>query len=223
MPQSLLKEVPFTDQDWFDHELGDGRFAALLKCGNKACGEIVALSGETRPMVREGDEHPEELFHDLKPKGMFPAPPIINIPDGASDAVRAELRLAFQLFWSDLGACVGKMRTSVERLMDQSGVKKTFTKGGKRYPQALNNRIDAFKKSKPEYEHILHALRTVGNLGTHKNANLAPVLDAFRIYEHALDDLFNKPGKEVQRIAKKILRTKGVYVKARKRVRRANV
>ena len=130
--------------------------------------------------------------------------------------MRNELELAFQLYWVDYGACAGRLRTSLERLMDHYRVPKTYLdKNRKRKLSSLNNRIDAFEKKKPGNKDLLHALRVIGNLGTQHNANRAPLLDGFKIYEHALATLFEQPVKEAQRIARKIKRTRGVYVKKR--------
>jgi hypothetical protein len=58
----------------------------------------------------------------------------------------------------------------------------------------------------------LHALRVIGNLGTHHRApSHAAVLDAYTIYEHALAELLGQKKKEIAALAKKIIKTKGKY------------
>ena len=63
--KDVLEEVPFQSDDEFDPENCHGRFGALMRC--RGCGQIVALSGMTIPIMRDG-----ELDHDLQPKSMYP-------------------------------------------------------------------------------------------------------------------------------------------------------
>jgi hypothetical protein len=61
----------------------------------------------------------------LRPRTMFPAPPIISIPDATPEPVVTAPKSSFGLFWMDLGAAASHLRTSVERLLDHFGVVKT--------------------------------------------------------------------------------------------------
>lgn len=151
----------------------------------------------------------------LKPMSMFPAPPIIKFPEKTPGPVAHELDLAFQFYWSDYGACASKIRTSVERLMDHFKVAKFRiakdpkkpSKKGRMRPIDLASRIDRFISTTGKVVHKdhLHALRVVGNLGTHNNTlTRTELLDAFDIYEHALDELIGKKSSQINAAAKKL-------------------
>lgn len=131
------------------------------------------------------------------------------------EPVKAELELAFQIFWSDTGACATKIRTSVERLMDHFKVArfkrmkdpKNPTKPGKLKRLDLFARIERFIASTGAVVHKdhLHALRVVGNLGTHQNElTRADLLEAFEVYEHALGELVGKKSAQISKLAKKL-------------------
>jgi hypothetical protein len=107
--------------------------------------------------------------------------------------------------------CASRLRTSVERMMDHFGVAKTRikkdqkkpNKAGKRVPLDLSNRIDKLprKIGKKDYTDVLHALRIVGNLGTHgEKVSHAVVLDAYKIYEKALEELFEDKSENAKAI-----------------------
>jgi hypothetical protein len=201
-------------EDW-DPEWIVQRFALTLKCSISKCGELVMVIGDTSMVETFDEEFGHTLESALQPKSMFPAPHIIKFPEKMPEEVAAELELAFQIFWSDIGACATKIRTSVERLMDHLKVAKFQRvkdpkkpgKPGKLKRIDLYNRIERFIKSTGSVIHQdhLHALRVVGNLGTHQNElTRSSVLEAFEVYEHALDELIGKKSAQIAKIAKKL-------------------
>src|SRR5215467_11358714 len=60
------------------------RFSLRMKCGLAKCGEIVVMCGDT--VATTVEEPAPEFFawvHLLRPQAMFPAPPIITVPEEA--------------------------------------------------------------------------------------------------------------------------------------------
>ena len=179
------------------------------------CGQIVAVLGETSVETvpqEDGDWGYESL---LRPRSMYPAPPIIKSPEDTPKEIRIELALSFQMFWSDPGSCATKIRTSVERLMDHFGVTKMRiakdaknpSKPGKMKPLDLSARIDKFISTTGNAVHKdhLHALRRIGNLGTHMNTlSRGELLDTYEVYEHALEELIGKKSAKIARLAKRL-------------------
>lgn len=188
----------------------------LLECST--CKEVVAVSG-TATEVPEDINESIEWFDYLEPQSMWPAPPIIAFHRSIPGEVKKEIKLAFQLFWVDYGVCASRLRTSLERLMDHFGVAKTRIRKdykkpaapGKRVPLELALRIDKLPKKigTRDYSEILHALRTIGNLGVHGGkVSHAAILDAFKLYEMALDQLFEDKSETAKAIIKR-LKTNG--------------
>ncbi len=196
--------------DW-EPEWDVERFIALVKCSEKNCGEAVIIAGDTVIDEVEDDEHGWRLESFLRPRSIFPAPPIIVVPTETPSAIEKQLELAFQLFWSDLGACANRLRTSVERLLDDFKIAKTRVdaKQKKRFFIPLASRIDLFKKQMAAHGESLDALRHVGNLGTHSDVDRQSVLAAFDIYENALAEIYGQRTKKVTTLAKKIIKGKG--------------
>ncbi|QQM04347.1 hypothetical protein I8G32_02902 [Rhodopseudomonas palustris] len=210
--KSFWKEEPKHSKDAHAHDDWDPtwieeRFVMFLRCGVAKCGEVVAVSGniEVEEVVDEDEGY--DFASVLYPTSLVPAPPIIQMTDGTPDEVAGELSLAFQLFWADLGASATKIRTSVERLMDHFKVARYSRTKGKLKPIPLYNRIEAFIKANGKVVHQdhLHALRVVGNLGTHKNSlTRSDILEAFQVYEHALDELIGKKSASIAKLARKL-------------------
>jgi Domain of unknown function (DUF4145) len=198
------------------------RFLMNLKCSLPKCGEVVCVTGDTitEDSYTKGGEPTWVTI--LRPKTMFPAPPIISIPKDTPSAIREAISSSFSMFWVERGASASRLRTSVERLMDHFGVVKTRiaknpkkpNKPGKRVPYDLSIRIAKFSAATKNevQDKTLHALRVVGNLGTHGSA-LTPdaLLDAFTIYEDALAELIGKRTKTIAKLVKKITITGGRY------------
>lgn len=190
------------------------RFALFLKCGS--CAEIVVAIGLSIDLPQEMLDGSLEWFEHLQPEGMWPAPPIIstlNLPK----SVKLELEKSFGFYWSDAGACASRMRTSLERLMDHfkvPGIMTVTDKVGKKHRKRLDlsARIDKFAKGirSRQYSDMLHALRVVGNVGTHgkKPVTKANLLDAYRVYEHALESMFEDKNESIKETLKRLSKLK---------------
>jgi hypothetical protein len=214
MEEPQFSKLAHSHQDW-DPEWVDKRFMLMLACGASKCGEMVVVSGDTEIQQIQDEEFGWTLESLLRPRSMFPAPPVIKFPEKMPPDVAKELSLAFQILWSDPGACATKIRTSVERLMDHFKVakfqrvkdSKNPNKPGKLKRLDLYTRIEKFIADTGAVVHKdhLHALRVVGNLGTHQNElSRTDLLEAFEVYEHALDELIGKKSVQIAKLAKRL-------------------
>jgi hypothetical protein len=150
----------------------------------------------------------------LHVRSVFPAPPLFRIPDGVPSSVAKQLRLAFQLFWTDIPSCVARLRTSVELMLDQEKVanEQFRKKTGEMERLALYNRIILFERQATgaDAAESLHALRNIGNLGTHgSSVSHEALFDAVDVLEDVLLGVYEK--KSIKAKAKKLIDTKGDY------------
>jgi hypothetical protein len=185
------------------------RFLAILKCDNKKCGELSIVAGETELVEEEDDEDGRVYVTHLIPRSIFPPTPIIDIPEETPRDVKKDIVLAFQLYWSDLGASANRLRTSIERILDHFEIPKTITSNKKKRFRPLASRIDLFTEKNPAFKDSLNALRQVGNLGTHSTIDRQSLLAAFSILEDALAELFGKRSKKAKSLIKKLIKGKG--------------
>jgi len=145
---------------------------------------------------------------------MLPSPPIILLPKEAPSEVTKRIKTAFGLFWFEIGASANSLRMSVEFLLDHLKVPRTtISKNtGKPIDLDLNGRIQYYEKSSPAHAETFHALRVIGNLGSHGTPlTREALLDAFEIYEDALSDIIGGRSAYLDAIKKKILARKGQY------------
>jgi hypothetical protein len=184
------------------------RFVAVMKCNSRNCGEIVVVSGDTE-FVWDEDGHGMSKY--LCPRSIFPGPPIIRFPEEVPREVAKDLKLSFELFWSDLGASATSLRSSVERLLDNFQVAKTriSKKSKRRVFIPLVGRIDIFKKKHAEHAESLDALRHVGNIGTHSKVERQAILAGFEVYEEALAEIYGKRSKKLEKLRKKLIEGRG--------------
>jgi hypothetical protein len=191
------------------------RFVMFLECSDLACGEVVAVAGDAISVPETDPNDRSEVYEYLEPVIMSPAPPLITLPAEMPDSVKREIKLAFGLFWTDYRVAASRLRTSLERLMDHFGVAKTRIQKDQRNPNTpgkrklleLAVRIDMLPKKigTRDYSDILHALRVIGNLGTHgTRVSHAAILDAFQLYEIALGTLFEDESESAKAIIKRL-------------------
>lgn len=215
LKDTLKSKIPrYARTDHFDPNTPD-RFVMLLECANTACGEVVSVAGEVWQDQEVTPENELEWVPTYRPYYMRPAPPIVEVPKKTPVEVVKEVKLSFELYWVDYSVCASRLRTSLERMMDHFGVAKTRiqkdtknpSKPGKRRVLDLSARIDKFAKKVGTIEHseTLHALRTIGNLGAHSSkVSQAAILDAYQLYERALEDLFKDRGESTKDIIKRL-------------------
>jgi hypothetical protein len=200
------------NEDW-EPDWEVERFSLRLTCTNTVCGEHSFVIGETTLEETHDGEFGWVLESVLQPRGFFPAPPIIEIPQHTPADVLEQIKRSFELFWSDLNSCANRLRVSIEFLLDMLKVSRTG-KDKKDQPTVLdlNGRIALFAKIEPEHADTLTALRMIGNLGSHgDDVSREALLDAYEIYEEALADLCGHKKTRMAALRTKLISSKGKY------------
>jgi hypothetical protein len=189
--------------DEWEPDFNVERWSAALQCDEAECGEVVSMIGDTE--VVEAEEplpggRTVWVYQDvLKIRALFPAPPLFRISKNVPNKIREQLELAFQMYWTDVSACVARLRTSVERLLDDQGVPKerllsagTNTSGGKMHRMDLHERINSFT-SGSSHQDQLQGLRNIGNLGTHgaDDVDDEDLFDAIDVLEFVLTGIYD--------------------------------
>lgn len=204
------ESVDSTYHDDWAPEWIERRFICMLTC---ACGEWVAVAGE---------QHVEEAFFesglseaniqclDVSVPLLFHPPlQIIVMSDRVPGEVREQLERSFAAFWIDLESCANRIRASIEKLLDVSGVKRMAIQSGKRLPLTLHKRIQISASRDYAFADELMAIKWLGNAGAHSAAiTRDDIFDAYEIIEHVLSETYDAPRKRIARIVKTINKAK---------------
>ncbi|MCC4298325.1 DUF4145 domain-containing protein [Aurantimonas coralicida] len=199
--------------DW-EPDWDVGRFSQRLICDHDECGEIVIVHGQTALVQEYDEEFGWSFVSVLQPNSLSPAPRMINLPKNLPWSVIKQLRQVFALFWVDIGSAGNRLRTSLEGVLDDLQVPRQVIdqKKGKMVDLDLNGRIQHLEKQSPDQAQTFHALRMIGNIGSHTVAlSREALLDAFELYEDALADIYSNRKAYLDEIKKKIIKTKGKY------------
>jgi hypothetical protein len=201
---------PEFDLDWLKFA-----FNGFLECNNPNCQEKIVVAGKIE--LNYGtyiDESNDDECYNIEEYICFPeyferAPRIIEIIDTYPDNIQEILKSSFSLFWTDKASCANRLRLCIEKSLDSLKIAR-YPRNGKRIPLSLNKRIDKFCKNNPRYKSILTATKWIGNIGSHSNEiKLESLLNAYRLIEYMLKELFCNEEKEVLKLSKKINKTKG--------------
>ena len=195
------KEPPYSadlhQHDAWEPDWITRRFRATLVCDEESCGELVYVVGDVDYNEQLDDEYGWYMASSYRPQAMFPAPPMIALPSNLPDAVEQGVKASFAVAWYDVNSAANRLRVSVERIMDDLGAPtEKATNVGKKVALDLNGRIQWFEKSLDKgkaHADTFHALRRVGNMGSH-DSKLAwdDLLAALTVYEAALEDLYGE-------------------------------
>ncbi len=182
------------EHDYADIEDIVERFHIWMVCQNDQCGEMVSVIGTARPEPDYDDQGEMNYVSALRPEAIFPTPSMIHVPTSMPQQALDHLKKAFQVCWSDTNAAANCLRVSVEHLLDELGIPRTRkNEKGEEVHLDLNSRIHVVENSSGKlsgHAKTLHALRIVGNLGSHgEGVKWDHLLDGYFIYEKALSDL----------------------------------
>jgi hypothetical protein len=186
------------------------RFSILLSCQNPTCGEVVFVTGNAwvdQYYDEEGPHH-YDLF---EPLSITPSLAVFPLDDRWPESVRNQLKLAFAHLFGDPGASGNRLRTTVECLMDDRGVKK-YPRNGPRRAINLHTRITDFKDQNAEAAEMLLAVKWLGNTGSHADLNSLTredVLDGMELLERALHLIYDDTAKRLAKLARDINRRRG--------------
>jgi hypothetical protein len=188
-----------------------GVFSLLLRCASTNCGENVFCIGTYHLTEYAAPPDPSPNYVPaIKPQFFTPTIRIFPISKDLPEKIAKPLLDSFSLFWSNPSAAGNALRVAIEALMDYRCVKKWIKdKHGKEVSLSLHNRILEFKKTNPELGDKLLALKWLGNGGSHLSGLATKdMVDAYRLMEFVLDQLFNKTHEELDQLTKKINKRK---------------
>jgi hypothetical protein len=199
----------------FDNEWVSGRFVCLLKCSKNMCKESCAVAGNFSTSVVQ-DEEGVEYQREGIPRSIIPAPPMIGIPEDCPKPVKNEVKAAFSLYWSDLAACLNRIRNALELVLNDLNVPKSSrnNSNGKMQRLSLHHRIEKLEKQRPGLKDIcdrMMAVKHLGNAGSHPEENVAvdDVFDGFDILERVLADMYSRHTGLLEKTVREINRRKG--------------
>ncbi|RYX86611.1 DUF4145 domain-containing protein [bacterium] len=186
----------------------EGRFTCFLKCHE--CLEDVAVAGRYSVEEWGNDELRQvEHMHRFEPLFFMQAPPIIQLPKKLPLDIQKEIEASFQLYWVDLASCANRIRSSVEMLLTDLGVKRTIVSNRRRRDLNLHNRIEIFRDVNSMLADALLAVKWIGNAGSHSNAlDEKDILDGYEMLEYVLEELFDQRSKRMANLARQINKAK---------------
>lgn len=184
------------DPNWEPDNIVE-RWSATMRCDEVDCGEIVEMLGDTETVEVEVETTPGNLnwglAEMLRIQAVYPPPPLFRIPATVPNRVRNQLLLTFKLYWTDTSACVARLRTAVEAMLDDQDVprERKIEKTGKMHRMNLEERINAFVNG-AQHKDELQGLRNIGNLGTHgsDDVDAEDLFDAIDVFEFVLRSIY---------------------------------
>lgn len=195
-------------EEWFDWDMVEMRFVALLRCDNDECREPSSLAGTDR-LVEDPDYEEQRMEYTERFEATYlrPSLRLINIPGRCPEPVIAELDRASVSQWDDPAAAATRIRGAVERVLDDLNV--PVRPKGKRKRLTLHDRIELLRPERPQQAEPLLATKWIGNAGAHgEEVTRSDVFDMFDILETVLDQLYGQ-GEELSAMIKTVKTRKG--------------
>jgi hypothetical protein len=194
------------DEDWHPDK-SIKRFRLSFECTNENCKEISNMIGEMIEMEYSDPEYHTYFSSELFPRGMYPAPPMITPRAELSARLGEALNHVFEIYWCNLSSAANMLRVCTEMLLDDLAVPRSIKmETEKTRPLNLNARIAEYGKKEEIHAKILHALRVVGNLGTHgERISHDSVLDSIELFDYLLEEIISKRTQRIMTKTKKLM------------------
>lgn len=173
------------------------RFNAFLICNNSACHEAVTVSGRAEVPVALQKDNRIKTTPMILPEYFSPSLKIFPLPNDYPGPIREELARSFTIFFADSSAAGNKLRTAIERLMDELKIGDSSEK--------LHRRLEQFSKKFPDLGEMTMEIKWLGNEASHCSAlSKSKILDGYQIFEYVLKQLFTEPAKreKIKRLSK---------------------
>lgn len=185
------------------------RWSATLRCDEAPCGERVEMIGDTESVEIDVETSPGTYAYGLEQvlriRAVYPPSPLFRVSETVPYKVKEQLTLAFRMYWTDVSACVARLRTAVEAMLDHQKVPRERLLPGKNKlrPMNLQERINAFANG-AAHQDQLQGLRNIGNLGTHGGGDVTDedLFDAIDVLEYVLTGVYDT--KTIKAKAKKL-------------------
>lgn len=147
----------------FDHGDVSYVFSGLLECTRLGCLETIAVSGEgwcdeKVLKTREGIE--VEIIDMFRAKVFIPPLPLFIEPEGCPADIKAQLNVISSLLTLNSAAAANAIRRLLEILMDVMDVPEA-----KKLHQRIEKGLHVFGQDSA----AIHALKAIGNAGSHGN------------------------------------------------------
>ncbi len=223
-PSKQLKGEDAWEVDWMDH-----RFTAQLVCGNASCRNVVVACGTVQSKEHWYYDHDGKTQRDVipiyLPTFFQDALPVFPIAHECPKEVTEQLKRSFMLIWSDVASAGNCVRSAVEALLTNRGIARTvLDKKKKRTRMSLHSRIIKFTTKDATAAETLLAIKWLGNEGSHATASplgLDGLLDAYELFEHAIEQIYVKRDKRLLKLTAGINKKKGSTRKNAKKAKSA--
>lgn len=197
--------------------------SSIYNCRDTNCKQDVLVVQEIRGEVNREMVQLSRLegeLYSFKSTILFMQPSIniITVPENMDSELSSLLKQSFQLYWIDLDSCVNKLRAFLEKLLDDLKIRKQriVLRAGNRTVKklSLGERIGELKQHSEKYSGFgdsIKAIKWIGNVGSHGSDSVTTerAIQAFKITEYLLNEIYSKKSEEIKKIVKKINEKKG--------------
>ena len=205
--------------DWSDPSYKVQQYYGVFECSS--CKNKVVNAGyivvedfydEQDGMIYQGWK---EIYY---PKYFYPSLNLIAIKKLPKKIQNALLN-SCNLFWFDRSATANAIRTLVEDILTEEGIKRfEINKKRKRRLLTLHQRLELFNKIKAKESHLLMAVKWIGNYGSHTDKlKHDDLCKAFKLVNNILEKLYSNEDVHLKKIATKYIKSKGPTKKRRKK------
>ncbi len=152
-----------------------------------------------------------EYAEFLRLRFAVPSIHLMTFPAACPESVKGDVASASKVMFAVPSAAANRLRTAIETLLTEQGVAQVGLKGK---PLSTHARIELLRASSPDAAVALEAVKWIGNSGSHDSeATIDDFMNGADLLSHALRLLYDTRTKELDALAERINRNKGLRPK----------
>jgi hypothetical protein len=191
-------------------------FSCVFQCNNPMCRQPVSCCGSGRVNQYEYEDEDngwvQETEDVFTPQYFHPPLILMDIPSKCPKEVSQHLYESFALYYADPAASLNCMRSAIEALLTDLGIKRFVIVKKKRKSISLHQRIQLLPPKYQAHANMLMAVKWLGNAGSHDTGVIpddADVRMTYDLLEHILSEIYVGREKILMQAAKKVNKRKG--------------
>ncbi|WP_460358255.1 DUF4145 domain-containing protein [Actinoallomurus acanthiterrae] len=141
---------------------------------------------------------------------LLPALPLIDFPETCPQIVKDRIADASAILYRDPSSAANRIRVAIEELLTLQRANRYPSRSRKR-PLTTHARIELFAAKNPDAAKMLMAVKWIGNSGSHDSGlRVEDVLDGVELLSHAINLIYDRRVRELDKRAAKINAQRGV-------------
>jgi Domain of unknown function (DUF4145) len=180
-----------------------GTLFGECRCNDRDCQEFTHFLASYSTEF-DDSEQPAVYLQVFILKYFFPAIPFLRMPEKTPTHIKRLLRRSFAPAFSDCSASGNLLRSCIEAILTDRGVRRFVTSKARRRRLTFHERLYMLPGSLESHKEKLLAAKWIGNTASHDELSVSALRVGYSIVEDFLEELYGTRTQDLEKIIRRI-------------------